>query len=1375
MKGWRTLWIVALILLCSGATWADYVSLRPDVQGDRPEVNILRHDAEGVTIEVRLPGVELREGVLEGRKWDRVEIPGGAWLSEPGAPEIPNFSRLLAIPARTGVRAEFEALETTVLSDIELMPDQGDEPEELMQKGQPVRFDMAAYSQDAFYPEEEVLSGEPAILRGMRVVRVQMNPVRYNPVTKELRIAHRYRVTVHFEGTDLRNVPSRPMRPVSRSWVSSMQGAVMNLDQLDLEMVEMGSYLIVCEDNDYLVDTLLEPLIDWKKRKGHTVVVERFTPNASTTTIKSIIQAAYDNWEVPPEYVLLWGDTDGEYALAGYEYYGIDHPYSQLDGGDILADVALGRYPADDAIETMVMVNKVLFYEKMPYTGHPDWFHEGVLVAGSSSSGLSTVLANRWIKTRLIEHEYTEIDTFWYWMGSPYTYVPLTLTNGINDGATYVNYRGWLGMQGFDNYDIQALTNSFMLPFVTILTCGTGGFGGSESRMECFSNVGTPQNPTGAVACVGTATSSTHTRYLNAIDIGMYACIFDMGCPRPGHALNMGKLELYNGYHEHDAGQVTNFSKWAALAGDPGLQLFTGPIHYMNSTIPATVVWGENSITLTVDESGVGPVEDAVVCLYKENELQEVGYTDASGQVTLPLDVGAAGNVKVTITKENFYPIVDSLDVVQADVVVGYFDHSIDDDSNGSSSGDDDGIINPGETVEIPLVFKNYGSSTTATNVTVTATESDDYATLNDNYETFPNMAPGATANSNDDFDLVIAADCPHGHVVRLELATNSDQGNWDGVIDLTVVSYDINIREAYAVGSDTLLSPGETADFILTISNEGEKTAESLTATITSLDPYVTVNDNSAGFGTVNPQAGASCSANPFNLTAAQDTPPGHLADLKVEFVSATGATQTDTLTISLGTKSMTDPQGPDEYGYYCFDNTDMNYAQAPVYNWIEIDPAYGGSGTQLPINDTGEDDDMSVIVNLPFTFRYYGEETDQITVCSNGWISTTPNVAFAQFANYPIPSYMGPNGLIAAFWDDLITGSGGYVFSKNDAANHRFIIEWSRMRNRGNTSVRETFEIILFDPDYYPTVTGDSEILFQYESITEVSGAYYDNPYSTVGIERPDHLDGIEIVYWNTYHDPATAHLQAGRAYFFTTNLDYSPPGSELYVSLIPYGAPIVIPPGGGSFDFNIEVGNTSANPATADVWCDVMLPNGTIYGPTLGPVTGIVFQGNWSTNRDRTQTVPAGAPAGAYTYNAYVGVYPNTVYDQDSFDWSKSGDDGSGKWTEGWENFGEPFLSSGTEATVEIPESYALHAAYPNPFNPVTNLRFDLPEAARVKLEVYDLQGRVVAELVNGHRDAGVHEVTWNASNLSSGMYFYRIQAGDFSAVQKVILMK
>lgn len=1370
-------WMVGLVLFGISTVYAGYIPLRSDVEGERPQVYLIKQSDDLIEIEVRLPGIEMRESTLEGKDWDQVEIPGGGFFSELGAPEVPNFTRLLAIPATAGVRAEFRALDVATLANVELAPSQGLAPEDLAGKSQPTRFNSDVYSRDAFYPESEVQSGEPAIMRGMRVVPIQMNPVRYNPVSKELQVAHRFQVAVHLEGSDFRNVPVRPMRPVSQSWLNSMQGMVMNLDELDLELAATGSYLIVCEANTNLVDTLLQPLIDWKKRKGHEVVVATFAPSGvTTTTVKNIIQNAYDTWEVPPEYVLLWGDTSGDYYLPAYESYGLDHPYTQLDGDDVLADVALGRYPATSGSQTATMVNKVLYYEKMPYTANSDWFHEGVLVAGSSASGLSTVLANRWIKTRMIWNEYTEIDTFWYWMGDPYTYVPLTLSNAINEGVTYANYRGWIGMEGFDNGDIDNLTNGRKLPFVTTLTCGTGGFSVSpESRMEHFVKVGTPSVPQGAVACVGVATSSTHTRFLNAIDQGMYFCIFDQDCPYPGHALNRGKLELYYGYQEHDASQVSNFSKWTNLAGDPGLEMFTGPIQYMTCDVPASVVWGENTLSLTVNETGGNPLEGAVVCFYKANELQEVGLTDAQGSVTLPLNVTTAGNVKVTITRQNYFPIVDSLDVVQATVAVGYYNHSIDDDESGSSSGDGDGIINPGETVEIPLVFKNYGSSTTATNVTVSATETDGYVTLGDGYETFPNLSPGATGNSYDDFDLFIAPNCPHGHEVRLNLVTNSAQGSWDGLLDLQVISWDMTLLRAYASGTDTLLSPGETADFILFAQNDGGKTASSLTATLTSLDTNVTVSDNSASFGTAAPGATVSCESDPFNLTAAVDTPPGHLAEFVVQYTGSTGATQTDTIVVPLGSKSMADPQGPDEYGYYCFDDTDLNYDQAPTYDWVEIDSAYGGSGTQLPIDDTGEDDDMSVNVDLPFTFRYYGEETDRITVCSNGWISTWPNVAFANFANYPIPSVMGPNGLIAAFWDDLITGSGGYVFAWFDATNHRYVIEWSRMRNRGDTNVRETFEIILFDPDYYPTITGDGEIVFQYESVAEVSGWYYDNPYSTVGIERPDHLDGIEVVYWNTYVDPAAAHLAAGRAYRFTPNLNYALPGSELYISLTPYGTPIVIPPGGGTFSFNVEVGNNSSDPASADIWCDVTLPNGTPYGPTLGPVVGFPFPGNWSTSRDRSQTVPPGAPAGVYTYNAYAGVYPGTVYSQDSFEWSKSGDDGTGTWSEGWENTGEPFMDSPGLSVAEIPVTYALYGAYPNPFNPMTSIRFDLPEASRVRLSVYDLVGRKVADLVDGYRQAGAHEVTWEAGGLSSGIYFYRIQAGDFGAVSKVVLMK
>ena len=88
---------------------------------------------------------------------------------------------------------------------------------------------------------------------------------------------------------------------------------------------------------------------------------------------------------------------------------------------------------------------------------------------------------------------------------------------------------------------------------------------------------------------------------------------------------------------------------------------------------------------------------------------------------------------------------------------------------------------------------------------------------------------------------------------------------------------------------------------------------------------------------------------------------------------------------------------------------------------------------------------------------------------------------------------------------------------------------------------------------------------------------------------------------------------------------------------------------------------------------------------------------------------------------------------------------------------------------------PTAYSLQSPYPNPFNPTTTISFALPEASHVELTVYDLQGREVIELVNGVRDAGVHEATFEASDLASGIYFYRIEAGDFKTVRKMVLVK
>ncbi|UCE20323.1 MAG: T9SS type A sorting domain-containing protein, partial [Gemmatimonadota bacterium] len=97
--------------------------------------------------------------------------------------------------------------------------------------------------------------------------------------------------------------------------------------------------------------------------------------------------------------------------------------------------------------------------------------------------------------------------------------------------------------------------------------------------------------------------------------------------------------------------------------------------------------------------------------------------------------------------------------------------------------------------------------------------------------------------------------------------------------------------------------------------------------------------------------------------------------------------------------------------------------------------------------------------------------------------------------------------------------------------------------------------------------------------------------------------------------------------------------------------------------------------------------------------------------------------------------------------------------------------------------VPAEYGLAQNYPNPFNPVTSIAYSLPQAAKVKVFVYNTLGQVVAELVDGDQEAGHHVVKWDAGELASGVYFYRIEAngtsrenrGDFTATRRMVLMK
>lgn len=195
--------------------------------------------------------------------------------------------------------------------------------------------------------------------------------------------------------------------------------------------------------------------------------------------------------------------------------------------------------------------------------------------------------------------------------------------------------------------------------------------------------------------------------------------------------------------------------------------------------------------------------------------------------------------------------------------------------------------------------------------------------------------------------------------------------------------------------------------------------------------------------------------------------------------------------------------------------------------------------------------------------------------------------------------------------------------------------------------------------------------------------------------------------------------------------------------------------------------------------------------IYGLTINPVTGQMWGATltgtlYKINKANASVTSVG-PIGA-------GIIADICFDKDGKLYGLSGlgtqnsnlltiDTSSGTGTvvgpTGLQGINGLAISPGVVGIEPIssliPEKFELYQNYPNPFNPTTNIKFDLPKASKVKLSVYNSLGQKVAELFNGELAAGTFRYSWNASNMASGIYFYRMETDDFVTTKKLVLLK
>jgi hypothetical protein len=1138
---------------------AESLSMGVDHSRSVAHLEVSKSSPALTTISLTSPEVTVEDKLVDFKTYQVFGIAGEPAIPQEGSPMVPQVTRFYRIPNMGGVDLVITDAQYDVVDNIDALPYQ-DQVNDFSR----VSKDELLYAKDEWYPANAAEISQPMIMRDFRVVSVRLNPVQINPVRHQARIYRSLSANVVANNEPGVNEITQPRRP-SGAWEGIYRSSIANLDDnaLDNMTTTPGSLLIITK-SDTVAKRWADSLAEWKTRKGYKVTVDaRATWTA--TQMSTAIRNDYTNFDPPLEYVVLIGDPIWSHGVpidgTPSNTCNFDHTFALGNTGDDLEDVAVGRLSGSSASMFATMNAKMMTYERNPHmattAGAVDttWYHKAFFYACVGNNCLTNYMVMRWGEEQFMHYTGVYLDT----VGTHDATVgdQTLVRNRVAGGLAYFFYRGVL-IGGLDNNIASSGTApAGRFPVTCTVTCMSGDYatssGGSDSPAEDFLTAGTPANPKGGVSGVGLSEPYTVSGVNSTLVAGMMYNIANVGVEHLGLSIIGAKNIVYATFGEmpdHHAyngfSYSHNFSRFFNLLGDPSLSLWKDVPKALVVTHVATLDVGARQVELTALQADSSALEGATVCLWKRSpdSTWVVGTTGADGHVILPVNVNASGDMMVTVTKSGYIPYLNSISFSDADVMPMLCAYALDDDNLGGTSGNGDGVMNPGETIDLAVYVKNFGTSTNATNIAATLTSNSSRITVVNATSSFADLIPGDSVMGATPFRIQVAANMQNWERAPLTLTITSNATQEVGRIELSCVAQKVTyVRHVFTPS----FAPGVTADLRVVVRNEGTIGMTGVTGRLTSFSPFVSVDNATATFGDV-PAGSIDSNSTNFSLSANSLTFRGHQAPMLLVLTSDAGLVDSVVFNTMVGTADSTSPTGPDAFGYYAYENCDTSYEMHPTYNYVDISAA--GAGTNLNLSDPG---DQSGLTNTRYTtkraigfgFKFYGQVYDSLLISSNGWICMGTKDSLGFFYNYRIPGMMAPSALIAPYWDELATtGTGKGVWMKQDTTNHRLIVQWKANAYNGTCESAGTyshsldFEVILYDTTFTPTMDGNGQIDFQYNVVgMAYENAFCDQPWGcTIGIQAPRSLVGLEYAYDSTY-SPGAARMHTGRAVRFTT----------------------------------------------------------------------------------------------------------------------------------------------------------------------------------------------------------------------------------------------
>lgn len=579
-----------------------------------------------------------------------------------------------------------------------------------------------------------------------------------------------------------------------------------------------------------------------------------------------------------------------------------------------------------------------------------------------------------------------------------------------------------------------------------------------------------------------------------------------------------------------DCGSHDSYYSEFNLYGEPGQIIWRGIPNEITVQHPESISTGTNRVDVIVeDPNAEAGVPDALVTLTQPGELLCWDYTNEYGECVLSIDPDHESNVIVTVTKDGIIPYSAEIEVSVEVTNLTVTGVRINDDENGNG----DGILNPGETVDLYLTLTNCGNSETAEDVIGVLRKRSRWITV-ENPE-FEIGDIGVDQEIEIDEPIVLSLDASASGDVEPGLSANLISGDQSWLSDISIDVQGPKIQLADIISGE-IVEDG-LSDLVLQLNNLGDIASPEMSATLISNSYEIHVIDNATEFCSMRPGGQDSATVRSLRINLSTYIIGSFSIPMQL-LMLAEGSSIPDTLDFNLliGSPCDGNPIGPDEYGYICFDDTDEDWQQHPTYNWIEINPNERDcdyEGSRLGGNRS---DNFACEMELPFTFTYYGEDFNAVTVAENGFMAMGGDIEdLVQYENFPLDRCMnGSFGMLAPYWDDLrFTGNERDIFTYYTDDEDIFIVEWF------NSNLK--FEIILYDPEAYSNVSGDGKILFQYREVPNAQAGTAPS-YFSAGISSPDGKYGIDYTSDNDY-PPGAAEIVSRRALLFTTAPQYRP----------------------------------------------------------------------------------------------------------------------------------------------------------------------------------------------------------------------------------------